>query len=125
VLAAPGPLFHTRQGNFRPGPSGRVNFFESDYFALENGAVRKLPRCRRSADVKGVFWTGAWIAHPCASPFTADGVSLPKGRAGGRFRDTACTAGDLLAPGSAPKGIESVGPTGRDKNSRSPNHRTM
>jgi prolyl oligopeptidase len=99
--------FHTRQGNI--GLVVRsVSFFESDYFALENGAVRKLP-LPRSADMKGVF-DGAWIAT-LRQPFASNGVSLPKG-ALVAFRDGARPQ-VIFAP-TARQSIESVG-IGRDK----------
>ena len=99
--------FHTRQGNV--GLVVRsVSFFESDYFALENGGVRKLP-LPRSADMKGVF-DGAWIAT-LRQPFVADGVNLPKG-ALVAFRDHASPQ-VIFAP-TPRQSIESVG-IGRDK----------
>jgi prolyl oligopeptidase len=99
--------FHTRQGDV--GLVVRsVSFFESDYFALENGGVRQLP-LPRSADMKGVF-DGAWIAL-LRQPFTADGVNLPEG-ALVAFRDHAKPQ-VIFAP-TARQSIESVG-IGRDK----------
>jgi prolyl oligopeptidase len=106
VLAAPA-TFHTKEGNF--GLVIRaVNFFESDYFALADGAVKKLP-LPRSADIKGAF-DGAWIAT-LRQPFQTDGVSLPKG-ALVAFRDNAPPQA-IFAPG-ARQGIESVS-IGHDK----------
>jgi len=99
--------FHTRQGDI--GLVVRsVSFFESDYFVLEKGAVRKLP-LPRSADMKGVF-DSAWIAL-LRQPFAADGVNLPKG-ALVAFRDDAKPQ-VIFAP-TARQSIESVG-IGRDK----------
>jgi prolyl oligopeptidase len=99
--------FHTKQGNV--GLVIRsVSFFESDYFALENGEMRKLP-LPRSADLKGVFG-GAWIAI-LRQPFAADGVSLPKG-ALVAFHDHAPPQA-IFAPGPR-QSIESVG-IGRDR----------
>jgi prolyl oligopeptidase len=106
VASAPA-TFHTKQGN--AGLVIRaVSFFESDYFALENGAVKKLS-LPRSADVKG-FFDGAWIATLRQS-FEAGGVSLPKG-ALVAFREGAKPQ-TIFAPG-ARQSIESVG-IGRDK----------
>jgi prolyl oligopeptidase len=106
VASAPA-TFHTKQGNV--GLVVRaVSFFESDYFALENGAVRKLP-LPRSADMKGVF-EGAWIAT-LRQPFASDGVNLPKG-ALVAFHDNAKPQ-VIFAP-TARQSIESVG-IGRDK----------
>ena len=85
-----------------------VSFFESDYFALEQGAVKQLP-LPRSADVKGVF-DGAWIAT-LRQPFDSDGVSLPKG-ALVAFREGAQPQ-VIFAPGPR-QSIESVG-IGRDR----------
>jgi prolyl oligopeptidase len=99
--------FHTKQGN--AGLVVRsVSFFEADYFALENGAVKKLP-LPRSADMKA-FFDGAWIAL-LREAFTADGVALPKG-ALVAFRPGAKPQ-VIFAPGPR-QSIESVG-TGRDK----------
>jgi prolyl oligopeptidase len=99
--------FHTKQGNV--GLVVRsVSFFESDYFALENGAVRQLP-LPRAADMKGVF-DGAWIAT-LRQPFASDGINLPKG-ALVAFRDRAPPQ-VIFAP-TARQSIESVG-IGRDK----------
>ena len=51
--------FHTKDGNF--GVITRsVSFFETDYFAIENGAAKKLS-LPRSADLKGMIH-GALIA---------------------------------------------------------------
>ena len=106
VASAPA-TFHTRQGN--AGLVIRaVSFFEADYFALENGGVKKLP-LPRSADMKGLF-DGAWIVT-LRQPFTTDGVNLPKG-ALVAFRDGAKPQ-ILFAPGPR-QSIESVG-IGRDK----------
>jgi prolyl oligopeptidase len=106
VASAPA-TFHTKQGN--AGLVIRaVSFFESDYFALENGAVKKLSM-PRSADVKGLF-DGAWIAT-LRQPFETDGVSLPKG-ALVAFREGAKPQ-VIFAPGPR-QSVESVG-TGRDK----------
>jgi prolyl oligopeptidase len=106
VLAAPA-TFHTKEGDY--GLVIRaVNFFESDYFALEKGAVKKLP-LPRSADVKGVF-DGAWIAT-LRQPFAEGGVNLPKG-ALVAFREGAPPQ-VIFAPGPR-QSIESVG-IGRDK----------
>jgi prolyl oligopeptidase len=99
--------FHTKQGN--AGLVIRsVSFFEADYFALENGAAKKLP-LPRSADMKGLF-DGAWIAT-LREAFTTDGVTLPKG-ALVAFREGA-NPQVIFAPGPR-QSIESVG-TGRDK----------
>ncbi|HET7086870.1 MAG TPA: prolyl oligopeptidase family serine peptidase [Rhizomicrobium sp.] len=106
VASAPA-TFHTKQGN--AGLVIRaVSFFESDYFALENGAVKQLP-LPRSADMKGLF-DGAWIAT-LRQAFTTEGVNLPKGalvafRAGAKPQV-------IFAPGPR-QSIESVG-IGRDK----------
>jgi prolyl oligopeptidase len=106
VASAPA-TFHTRQGN--TGLIIRaVSFFESDYFALEGGAEKKLP-LPRSADVKGLFG-GAWIAT-LRQPFVTDGVSLPKG-ALVAFREGAPPQ-VIFAPNPR-QSIESVG-IGRDK----------
>jgi prolyl oligopeptidase len=106
VASAPA-TFHTKQGN--TGLVIRaVSFFESDYFALGGGAVKKLP-LPRSADVKGVF-AGAWIAT-LRQPFDTDGVSLPKG-ALVAFRGGAKPQ-VIFAPNPR-QSIESVG-IGRDK----------
>jgi prolyl oligopeptidase len=106
VASAPA-TFHTRQGN--TGLVIRaVSFFESDYFALEGGAVKKLP-LPRSADVKGRF-AGAWIAT-LRQPFDTGGVSLPKG-ALVAFADGAKPQ-VIFAPNPR-QSIESVG-IGRDK----------
>ena len=106
VASAPA-TFHTKQGN--TGLVIRaVSFFESDYFALAGGAVKKLP-LPRSADVKGVF-AGAWIAS-LRQPFVTDGVSLPKG-ALVAFADGAKPQ-VIFAPNPR-QSIESVG-IGRDK----------
>lgn len=99
--------FHTKRGNI--GMVIRnVTFFETDYFALENGKAVKLAM-PRSADLKGVF-DGAYLAV-LREPYTADGASLPKGalvafRGGARPQV-------IFAPGPR-QSIESVG-TGRDK----------
>ena len=99
--------FHTRQGN--AGLVVRsVSFFESDYFALENGVAKKLP-LPRSADMKGLF-DGAWIAT-LREAFATDGVKLPKG-ALVAFRDGARPQ-VIFAPGPR-QSIESVG-IGRDR----------
>jgi prolyl oligopeptidase len=106
-VASSAATFHTKEGN--AGLVIRaVSFFEADYFALESGAVRKLP-LPRSADMKGLY-DGAWIAT-LREAFAADGVSLPKGalvafRAGARPEA-------IFAPGPR-QSIESVG-IGRDK----------
>jgi prolyl oligopeptidase len=106
-VASSPATFHTKQGDV--GLVVRsVSFFESDYFALENGGVRKLP-LPRSADVKGVF-DGAWIAT-LRQAFAADGVSLPKG-ALVAFRDHAPPQ-VIFAPGPR-QSVESVG-IGRDR----------
>jgi prolyl oligopeptidase len=106
-VASSAATFHTKQGN--AGLVIRaVSFFESDYFALENGAVKKLP-LPRSADMKGLF-DGAWIAT-LRQPYESDGVSLPKG-ALVAFR-TGAKPQIIFAPGPR-QSIESVG-TGRDK----------
>jgi len=106
-VASSPATFHTKQGN--AGLVIRaVSFFESDYFALENGAVKKLP-LPRSADMKA-FFDGAWIAT-LRQPYDSDGVSLPKG-ALVAFRQGAKPQ-VIFAPGPR-QSIESVG-TGRDK----------
>lgn len=106
-VASSPATFHTRQGN--AGLVIRaVSFFESDFFALENGVPKKLP-LPRSADMKGLF-DGAWIAS-LRQPFTADGVALPKG-ALVAFRDGAKPQ-VIFAPGPR-QSIDSVG-IGRDK----------
>jgi len=51
--------FHTREGNFAV-ITRSVSFFETDYFAVENGAAKKLSM-PRSADLKGMIH-GALIA---------------------------------------------------------------
>jgi prolyl oligopeptidase len=106
-VASSPATFHTKQGN--TGLVIRaVSFFESDYFALENGAVKKLP-LPRSADMKA-FFDGAWIAT-LRQPYDSDGVSLPKGALvafGGGAKPQV-----IFAPGPR-QSIESVG-TGRDK----------
>ncbi|HKX64644.1 MAG TPA: hypothetical protein VJM78_04985, partial [Rhizomicrobium sp.] len=111
VTSAPA-TFHTKEGDI--GLVVRaVSFFESDYFVLENGGVRKLAM-PRSADVKG-FFNGAWIAT-LRQPFDEAGVSLPKG-ALVAFRDGAqpgqMSPQVIFAPGPR-QSVESVG-TGRDK----------
>jgi prolyl oligopeptidase len=106
VLAAPAS-FHTKDGN-RGLVIRAVSFFESDYFALEDGAVKQLP-LPRSADIKGVF-AGAWIAS-LRQPFDSDGVSLPKG-ALVAFR-TGAKPQVIFAP-TPRQSIESVG-IGRDR----------
>ncbi|HJS44782.1 MAG TPA: prolyl oligopeptidase family serine peptidase [Rhizomicrobium sp.] len=111
VVSSPA-TFHTKAGD--TGLVVRaVSFFESDYFVLENGGVRKLAM-PRSADVKG-FFNGAWIAT-LRQPFDEAGVSLPKG-ALVAFRDGAqpgqMSPQVIFAPGPR-QSIESVG-TGRDK----------
>ena len=104
VASAPA-TFHTRQGNV--GLVIRaVSFFESDYFALENGTVKKLP-LPRSADVKG-FFGGAWIAT-LRQPFAAQGTSLPKGA----LVAFGAKPQVIFAPGPR-QSIESVG-VGRDR----------
>ncbi|HJT44285.1 MAG TPA: prolyl oligopeptidase family serine peptidase [Rhizomicrobium sp.] len=106
VASAPA-TFHTAHGSV--GLVVRaVSFFESDYFALEGDAVKKLP-LPRSADVKGVF-DSAWIAT-LRQPFETGGVPLPKG-ALVAFRDNARPQ-VIFAPGPR-QSIESVG-IGRDK----------
>jgi len=99
--------FHTARGH--AGLVVRsVSFFETDYFALENGVAKKLP-LPRSADMKGLF-DGAWIAT-LREAFTMEGVALPKG-ALVAFR-TGAKPQIIFAPGPR-QSIESVG-TGRDK----------
>jgi len=107
--------FHTRQGN--AGLVIRwVSAFEADYFALDNGALKKLP-LPRSADMKGLF-DGAWIVL-LREPLTANGVSLPKG-ALVAFRDVEAggqagrTEPQVIFAPTARQSIESVG-IGRDK----------
>ncbi len=51
--------FHTKEGNFAV-ITRSVSFFETDYFAIENGAAKKLS-LPRSADLKGMIH-GALIA---------------------------------------------------------------
>jgi prolyl oligopeptidase len=106
-VASSPATFHTKQGN--AGLVIRaVSFFEADYFALENGTVKKLS-LPRSADMKGLF-DGAWIAT-LREAFTTDGVTLPKG-ALVAFREGSKPQ-VIFAPGPR-QSIESVG-TGRDK----------
>jgi prolyl oligopeptidase len=99
--------FHTKDGD--AGLIVRsISFFESEYFALENGVARKLP-LPRSADMKG-FFDGAWIVT-LREPYEAGGASLPKG-ALVAFRDGAKPQ-VIFAPGGR-QAIESVG-IGRDR----------
>jgi prolyl oligopeptidase len=67
--------FHTKEGDF--GVVVRnVSFFETDYFAIEKGAAKKL-EIPRSADLKGMM--GDALIATLRQDYAADGVSLKKG----------------------------------------------
>ena len=74
VLVAP-MVFHTKEGNF-PFVVRAVSFFESEYFAVENGKTRKLDM-PLSADVKAMI-DGALIAV-LRQDYEKDGTKFPKG----------------------------------------------
>ena len=74
VLVAP-MVFHTKEGNF-PFVVRAVSFFESEYFAIENGKTRKLDM-PLSADVKAMI-DGALIAV-LRQDYEKDGTKFPKG----------------------------------------------
>jgi prolyl oligopeptidase len=95
--------FHTKEGNFAV-ITRSVSFFETDYFAVENGAAKKLSM-PRSADLKGMIH-GALIAS------LRDDYSGFKKGALLAFREG---AKPQLVYQPGPRGsIESVA-TGRDK----------
>jgi len=106
VLVAP-MVFHTREGAF-PFVVRAVSFFESEYFAVENGKARKLDM-PLSADVKAMFG-GALIAVLRAD-YEKNGVKFARG-ALVAFRDGQ-TPQTIFAP-TARQSIEIVG-AGRDK----------
>jgi len=106
VLVAP-MVFHTKEGTF-PFVVRAVSFFESEYFAVENGKARKLDM-PLSADVKTMFG-GALIAVLRAD-YEKNGVKFARG-ALVAFRDGQ-TPQTIFAP-TARQSIEIVG-AGRDK----------
>jgi len=79
VLVAP-MVFHTKEGNF-PFVVRAVSFFESEYFAVENGPGNKISTRKLdmplSADVKAMI-DGALIAV-LRQDYEKDGTKFPKG----------------------------------------------
>ena len=79
VLVAP-MVFHTKEGNF-PFVVRAVSFFESEYFAVENGPGNKITTRKLdmplSADVKAMI-DGALIAV-LRQDYEKDGTKFPKG----------------------------------------------
>jgi prolyl oligopeptidase len=106
VLVAP-MVFHTKEGSF-PFVVRAVSFFESEYFAVENGKSRKLDM-PLSADVKAMI-DGALIAV-LREDYAKDGAKFPRG-ALVAFRDGQAPQ-VIFAPG-ARQSVESVA-AGRDK----------
>lgn len=74
VLVAPA-IFHTKDGDFALIWRA-INFFETQYFALEQGHLRKLD-LPLSADVKGIFDRG--IVAVLRKDYVHEGIHLPKG----------------------------------------------
>ena len=106
VLVAP-MVFHTKEGSF-PFVVRAVSFFESEYFAVEGGKVRKLDM-PLSADVKTMI-DGALIAV-LRQDYEKDGAKFPRG-ALVAFRDGQRPQ-TIFAP-NARQSIEAV-EAGRDK----------
>ena len=106
VLVAP-MVFHTKKGSF-PFVVRAVSFFESEYFAVEGGKVRKLDM-PLSADVKTMI-DGALIAV-LRQDYEKDGAKFPRG-ALVAFRDGQRPQ-TIFAP-NARQSIEAV-EAGRDK----------
>ncbi|MEY4965699.1 MAG: hypothetical protein RL274_1282 [Pseudomonadota bacterium] len=106
VLVAP-MVFHTKEGSF-PFMVRAVSFFESEYFAVENGKSRKLDM-PLSADVKAMI-DRALIAV-LREDYEKDGMKFPRG-ALVAFRDGQ-TPQVIFAPGPR-QSVEAVG-AGRDK----------
>ncbi len=106
VLVAP-MVFHTKQGSF-PFVVRAVSFFESEYFAVENGKARKLDM-PLSADVKTMI-DGALIAV-LRQDYEKDGATFPRGTLVA-FRDGQRPQ-TIFAP-NARQSIEAV-EAGRDK----------
>ena len=111
VLVAP-MVFHTRQGSF-PFVVRAVSFFESEYFAVENGPGNKISARKLdmplSADVKAMI-DGALIAV-LRKDYEKDGARFARG-ALVAFRDGQKPQ-VIFAPGPR-QSIEVVG-AGRDK----------
>jgi prolyl oligopeptidase len=108
VLASPA-VFHTKDGDSALVIRA-VSFFESDYFAVENGVARKLD-LPRSADVKGMI--GGKLIATLRQDYNSHGANFAKGALVAFALSGSAVPQLIYAPGPRAS-VENVG-IGRDK----------